>query len=493
MGLNFCAGGDDISYVKVEQSIPPSCPNCARLQKRVTELEALVAELQVLVAEQNAKIEALTARLNQNSSNSSKPPSSDVPWQKPASTRPPTGRKPGGQPGHPGHCHVRLPAERVNRVVHYVPRVCEHCHAPLPQQAGPNDPSPIWHQVTELPPALVEITEYQGQARTCPCCGHRTRAPIPPEIKAHTVGPNLAATLSYLSGRCHDSKRNIREIAETIFGVSLSLGTVAKLEQEMSAALEEPHAQARAAVQAAAIKNVDETGWAKGGKLCWLWVAATASVGVFQIHAKRSKDGLKALLGEITGILGSDRFGAYAHLPLSARQICWAHLKRDFQRLIDLGAATQPLGRAGRRVAKAVFGVWKDFKDGRIDRATLQTRLLPLRIRFHKTLRCESVGTDKKTRRFCRRLLKVYDALWTFAAIEGVEPTNNHAERMVRPAVLWRKACFGNHSLAGCRFTERILTAVQTLHLQKRPVLDYLRRALAAHRAGAPAPPLLAA
>lgn len=468
-----------------EPCSPPNCPKCAKLQKRVEELEALVLRLE-------AKIDELTARLNQNSSNSSKPPSSDAPWRKPPAKES-TGRKPGGQPGHPGHSRVRLPPERLKKVVKFVPKVCEDCQAPLPKEPGPSDPPPTWHQVAELPPILAEITEYQGHARTCPCCGHRTRAEIPPDIQAHTVGPNLAATLSYLSGRCHDSKRNVQEIAETVFGVPLSLGTVAKLEQEMSVALEEPHAQALAAVRAAEFKNVDETGWAKGGQLCWLWVAATATSVVFQVHAKRGKAGLKALLGEIRGIIGSDRWGAYAHLALDERQICWAHLKRDFQKLIDQGAATQALGRAGRRVAKKVFGVWKDFKDGRIDRATLHARLKSVRTRFHKTLRHGSEGADKKTKRFCRRLLKIYGALWTFTSIEGVEPTNNHAERMVRPAVLWRKGSFGNHSAAGCRFTERILTTVQTLHLQKRPVLDYLRRALAALRAGAQAPALLAA
>lgn len=457
----------------------PACPNCAALLARIEALEA--------------KLERLTERLNQNSSNSSKPPSSDAPWRKPPAAKETSGRKPGAQPGHPGHCRVRLPPERLTRVVRYVPEVCADCRAPLPKQPGPHDPPPTWHQVAELPPLLAEITEYQGHARTCPCCGLRTRAEIPPDIQAHTLGPHLAATLSYLSGRCHDSKRNIQEIAETVLGVPLSLGTVVKLEQEMSAALEEPHARALAAVRAAAFKNVDETGWAKGGKLCWLWVAATVSVVVFQIHAQRGKDGLKALLGELEGILGSDRWGAYAQLPLQQRQICWAHLKRDFQRLLDLGTATRALGRTGRRAAQEVFALWKDFKDGRIDRATLQARLQPVRMRFQKTLRRGSKGADKKTKRFCRRVLKIYAALWTFAAQEGVEPTNNHAERMVRPAVLWRKGSFGNHSAAGCRFTERILTTVQTLRLQKRPILDYLRRALAAHRAAAQAPALLAA
>ncbi len=476
-----------------EIPVRPNCPNCVKLQKRVEELEARVVELETLGVESKATIDELTARLNQNSSNSSKPPSSDAPWRKSASTKPPTGRKPGGQPGHPGHYRERLPPERITRTINYMPDTCERCNAPLPKEPAPNDPPATWHQIAELPPLAAEVTEYQGHARTCLYCGHRTRTEIPPEIQAHTIGPNLAAALSYLSGRCHDSKRNVQEIAETLFGVPVSLGTIARLEQEMSAALEEPHAQALSAVRCAPVKNVDETGWAQGGKLCWLWTAATLTAVVFQIYSKRSKDGLKALLGEIVGIICSDRLGAYAHLPLHLRQICWAHLKRDFQKLLELGAGTRAIGRAGLKTVKEIFGIWKDFKDGRIGRATLQARLQPARIRFHKALRRGSKGADKKTKRFCRRLLKVYDALWTFAKEEGVEPTNNHAERMVRPAVLWRKSSFGNRSAAGCRFTERIMTTVQTLRLQNRPVLDYLRSALIAHRTGIQIPALLAA
>jgi len=468
-----------ILYSMNEAASNPACPNCAKLEKRLAELEVKIAELET--------------KLQQNSSNSSKPPSSDPPWKKKTPSKESTGRKPGGQPGHSGHYRERLPPERLKAVVSHIPKVCAHCQAPLLQKAGPHDPPPSWHQVAELPPLVAEVIEHQGHARTCPCCGKITRAEIPADIRADTIGPNLAATLCYLSGRCHNSKRNVQEIAETVFHVPVALGTITKLEEEMSTALKAPHAEALAAVRAAPVKNVDETGWSKQGKICWLWVAATLTVVVFQIHAKRGKSGLKALLGKIVGIVCSDRWGVYAKLPLPLRQICWAHLKRDFQKLYELSAATKAIGRAGRRAVKEVFAVWKDFKAGRLDRAALQARLQPVRIRLHKALRRGSTGADQKTKRFCRRLLKVYAALWTFAVVEGVEPTNNHAERMVRPAVLWRKSSFGNHSTAGCRFAERILTTVQTLRLQKRPVIAYLRCALAAQRTGTQAPALFAA
>ena len=123
-------------------------------------------------------------------------------------------------------------------MVPHVPERCERCQAALPEEPGPHDPKPTWHQVAELPEILATVTEHQGHARTCPCCGHVTRATIPAEILAHAFGPNLTATLAYLSGCCHDSKRIVEEIVETLFGVPLSLGSVVNAEQEVAAALQ---------------------------------------------------------------------------------------------------------------------------------------------------------------------------------------------------------------------------------------------------------------
>jgi transposase len=314
--------------------------------------------------------------------------------------------------------------------------------------------------VAELPEVLAEVTEHRGHARTCAGCGKITRAEIPAEIRAHCAGPNLTATLSFMSGCLHASKRAIEETCETLFGVPLSLGTISKLEAETSAALETPHAEALEAVRAAPVKNVDETGWAKHG---WLWLAATASIAVFAIHAKRGKAGFQNLLGQVvTGIVCSDRWGVYALVDVLRRQLCWAHLKRE----------------------------WKEKK---IERSELQARLAPACLALYRALQRGRDGPDKKVRRFCKRLLKDYEAMWLFADVDGVEPTNNHAERCLRPAVMWRKRSFGNHSEAGCRFTERLRTAVKTLKLQKRPVLEYLKSAVFNHRAGRPVPSLLAA
>ena len=303
----------------------------------------------------------------------------------------------------------------------------------------------------------------------------------------------MTATLSYFTG-CHGiSKRAVEEIADAVFDAPVSLGTVANLEQEVSAALAPPHQEAIEAVRAAAIKNADETSWKLKAKLCWLWAAATAGVVAFVIHAKRSAKGLAALLGEeIQGILCTDRWGVYKQVPPERRQICWAHLKRDFQKIIDRASRDAWVGYEGRKMVKKVFAAWHAFQDGEDTRAQLEAKLAPVVRTMNRVLiKGAILGHDAPVVAFCENLLVVEAALWTFVTTDGVEPTNNFMERLLRRAVLWRKRSFGCWSEAGCRFVERILTVVQTRRLQGKHVLDYLHDALVAHRTGQPCPKLL--
>lgn len=459
----------------------PECQGCRELQRRVAELEALVRELQ--------------ARLGRNSSNSSQPPSADPPSAPAPVVKKPTGKKPGGQPGHPPVLRQRLPADRLHAVHVFKPTHCRRCQTPLPAEAGPHDPEPSWHQVAELPRRPVEITEYQGHARTCPCCGTVTHAAIPAEIKADSIGPRLAAGFAFLTGRCHLSKRAVEDVAEAVLGAPVALGTVSRLEAQVSAALAAAHGEAAEAVRQAAVKHVDETGWKKAGRTCWLWAAATQTVALFVVHAGRGAAGLKALLGEaFAGLLCTDRWGVYERVPVGRRQLCWAHLKRDFQAMVDRGGKGAAVGANLLALTATWFGWWYKVRDGTRARRWLQRRIeADVRPDVVAELRRGSVCGCAKTAATCRELLALEPALWTFAFHEGVEPTNNHAERVLRPAVLWRKRSFGCHSEEGCRFVERLLTVVQTLRLQSRDVLDYLQAALTAHRNGLPAPKLLTA
>lgn len=456
----------------------PSCPGCQQRDARIAALERRVADLE--------------ARLGQHASNSSVPPSANPPAAPKPATKKPTGRAAGAQPGHAPCQRVRLPAERVTEVIRYLPTHCRRCQAPLPADAGPEDPEPTWHQVAELPPITAHITEHQGHARHCPCCGTLTHAPIPAAVRAHTLGPRLAAVMAYLSGARHDSKRGVEEVVETVFGVPLALGTVTAVEQEVSAALAPAHAAAAEAVRRAPHKNTDETGWKQAGKRCWLWTAVTSGVAFFVIHARRGAAGLTALLGEtMAGIVTSDRWSAYHRLEVYRRQLCWAHLVRDFQALVDRGGPGRALGEQLLCLAEDVFHWWYRVRDGTLRRSSLRSYIDSQRPWLRDLLESGMRSRCAQTAAFCGNLLELEPALWTFVRVEGVAPTNNAAERALRPAVLWRRRSFGCHSEAGCRFVERMLTVVQTLRLQQRGVIDYLVDAISAHRQGLTAPKLL--
>jgi transposase len=457
----------------------PECAGCRARDARIAELEQRVA--------------ALEARLGTNSTNSSVPPSANPLGAPKPVRKKKSKRKPGGQPGHPPRLKQLASPERVNRVVPFVPTACAQCGAALPADPAPGDPEPTRFQHADLPPLVAFITEFQGHARTCRSCAHVTHAPIPRAHLAHSVGPRFAGALSYFAG-CHGvSKRGVEEIAAVVFDAPVALGTVANLEREMSAALAAPHQEAVAAVRAADVKHADETSWKLRGKLCWLWTAATTKAVAFLVHAQRGAAGLAALLGAaIHGILHSDRWSVYDRVPAGRRQVCWAHLKRDFQKVVDRGGPSAFVGQAGGRIVKKVFAAWHAFQEGETTRAQLHSQLGPVMNRLQRVLLEGAIlGEDKTVAALCENLLALEPALWTFTLVEGVEPTNNFMERLLRRAVLWRKRSFGCWSVAGCRFVERILTVVQTRRLQGKNALEYLHEALLAHRAGQPCPKLL--
>jgi transposase len=457
----------------------PECPGCRAAHARIAELEAKVLELEGMLRDLVDKL---------------KPPASPrpAPALPAAPAKKPTGRKPGAQDGHAAHLKRRLPPERVNRAVPFVPRRCRRCDARLPKEAGPDDPPPTWHQVAELPPLAATITEYQGHYRTCPCCGEVNHAAIPEDLRAHSVGPRLSATLGYLAGSHGMSKRGLEEVSEAVFDAPLALGTVANLEAEMSAALAAAHREALDVVAQAPVKNVDETGWKERGKKRWLWVAATGTLAVFVISPWRNLKALLRLLGsEFVGVLCSDRWRAYDEWPLMQRQVCWAHLKRNWEKLVERGGKAQVIGRACLEVHRRVFELWHLYRGGGLSYRQLDQAMAPLMLALHEILLTGGRSRDRKLARHCARVREVSPALWAFLVCADVEPTNNHAERVLRRAVLWRRRSFGSQSADGCRFVERLLTVVQSLRLQKRAVLDFLYQTLCAHRSGTPMPRLL--
>jgi transposase len=463
----------------------PECSGCRALQARVAELEAELALLRPLVAQLQEQLAKLSARLNRNSQNSSLPPSSDPPSAAtPAAKPPPSGRKPGGQQGHKGTTRCLKPTHECQRVVPFFPDTCAHCLAPLPADPSLDTPPPRRHQVLDLPPVLIETTEYQCHARSCPHCQTLTFATLPPTVPPGIVGPRLQAVCALLVGRHRVSRRSLREWLVEVGGEAVSLGCLIDLEARTSQALHLPYEQVHEAVAAAAVVNADETPWREGSDKAWLWSATTAALVVFRIDRHRSRAAFELLLpprkeGSRRTVI-CDRYSAYQHLHGDARQVCWAHLRREFVELSQMKGEPQRLGEALLGATGWLFELWHAYRRGELDWEELQGWMGRVQAQFAEVLGVAKASEHWRASPLGRELLKQWECLWTFVRVSGVEPTNNAGERAVRPGVLWRKNSFGHQSQSGRGFVERMLTVVGSLKLQGRGVLEYLEGAIRA-------------
>jgi transposase len=452
------------------------------LELRLSVLEARVQALQ----EQNR---ALEERLNQNSRNSSRPPSSDAP-QSPRPSRPRSGRRRGGQPGHPGHTRSLIPVEEVDEVVVLKPDLCSGCHTPL----WGDDPTPFRHQVIEIPPIQPMVTEYQWHQLVCPDCGETTRAPWPEGVPSGTYGSRVHATVALCTGSYRLSKRTTTQVMDDLFGVPMSVGTICQSEKTTTEVIAEAVEEARDYIQEQSVAHLDETSWREGGKGAWLWVAVTSLVTVFLVRLSRGGQVARELLGEgFSGILVTDRYSAYNWYPVRWRQLCGSHLLRDFEAIRGQGGASEEIGHALLEQAHQMFEWWHRVREGTLARSTFRSYMTPLRREVERLLEAGSQCGVAKTEGTCREILKRREALWTFVQVEGVEPTNNTAERSIRPGVQWRKGSFGTQSEDGSRFVESMMTVVATLKQQQRSVLDFLTAAHEAALRGQAAPSLLPA
>lgn len=443
----------------------------------------------MIIAELRAEVAALNEALAKSSRNSSKPPSSDGPRAKARPKKPRSGRKPGGQPGHKRHERVLVPSEKVHEVVPCLPKHCEACAGLLHGQ----DPEPRRHQVFELPPVEPVVTEYQQHTLACRSCSHRTVGKLPEGVSTRAFGPTVDATIAVLMGVYRLTKRQVPELMHDFFGLQMSVGAVLGCQRSASAAIAEPVEDARSHVKKQAVKHADETGWREGigRSRAWLWTVVTTQVVVFMIHARRNADAAKELLGGWLGVLVTDRHGAYNWWPNCRRQFCWAHLKRDLQAIVERGGESERIGKGMLEEVERMFTWWHRVRDGTLARSTFRVYMRTVQRRVETWL-AEGVATSHlNTRKTCAMLLKRRDALWTFVYMEGVEPTNNGAEQVVRHGVILRKISYGTHSAAGSRFIERMLTVHATLRRQRRNILDFMRDACSAALQRRPAPSLL--
>jgi transposase len=451
---------------------------------------ALVDSLKGRIVELERRVGDLEARLKLNSTNSSKPPSSDPIGLKRKPPTPPSGRKRGGQPGHPRAQRRLVPPEKVRTIIECRPTDCRRCgHALLG-----DDPTPWVHQVAELPKIEPLVDEYRLHRLACPRCGITTCATLPAGVPTGGFGPYLQAVLSTLAGGYRLSKRQVQQIASDLFGLSIATGMVSKLEQQSATVLEAPYNGLALDVHDAPAASIDDTSWREDHRKAPLWVVVTALTTAFTIAAQRSAAVAKAILGSKPNqVVTSDRHSSLEWIDPARRQICWAHLERDFQAMIDRGGPGEVTGRTLLRLAKRMFRWWHRVRDGTIDRRRFQTIAARLRREVRRALEAGQSCGCAKTAATCFEILKVEEGLWTFVRVEGIEPTNNASERALRHAVIWRRISGGTDSADGSRFVERMLTAVATCRQQKRNVLDYLSSCFEAHLRGQKVPSLVPA
>ena len=482
---------------------PPAQRNdeAERLRRQIEKLKRDLEQSREQIADQKEQIRKLEQELaeaRKNSTNSSKPPSSDG-LAGPQRER---GRKPGakckrragGQPGHTGHYRKPVEAAKVSQTIEVLPKKCNGCGEEFAasitsaQAIG----EPYRHQVIELPPIEAWVTEYHCHKLECPGCGQATRAAVPDEAQDQT-GPRLTALVAYLTVVCRMPRRVVQRFLDQAMGISISLGSTQKCWEQTSEAVAGPCDELASKLASEPVLNIDETGWRQSGEKRWIWAFVANSFTYYVVAASRGAEVLAAVLGTVfLGILCSDRYVVYGSYHKGKSQLCWAHLKRNLQAVLDQGTSWQQerFARDALALFASLFRLWRKFQEGKIDRSQLIERSKRIRNGFRglseRWWDCEY----RDVANLASAIGQQFDRLFVFIDELGVDPTNNIVERALRIAVQWRKTSFGNRSDAGALATARLLTVSQTCAKQKRDTLKYLIEALQFHRKHLPAPSL---
>jgi transposase len=431
-----------------------------------------------------ARIVELEAKLGKNSSNSSKPPSTTHPHGKLPRSKKRSRRKPGGQPGHQKHERDLVPTDQCQDVVPCVPTQCRRCG----QALTGTDPEPLRHQVWEIPEIQPLITEYQQHRLTC-SCGCSTCGVLPAGVPTGQAGPRLIAFSGLLMACFRQSKRRAAQFLGMILNQPASAGWMVALQNRVAHAVQPAYDELAGQLPTQPVLLIDESPTKQGQAKAWVWTFVAATFTFFACRTSRAAEVPKNLLGEgYAGVINCDR--ARMYWAFGRLQWCWAHLKRDFQALIDSPCTIRKrLGHDLMRETKKLFALWQHVRDGTISRRSFRRQMKPIRARVEDYLLRGYF--DARVTGFCKELYEHRERLWTFVEVNGVEPTNNAAEQALRHAVIWRKLSFGTQSACGSRFVECLLTVIETCRRQKRNVYSWLVDAVQADLYGQPAPSLL--
>jgi transposase len=473
------------------------------VKELVEKLGQLIKQSEKELADKESQNQELQEKINRTSNNSSSPPSADPPSVEKRLHKKKSGKKRGGQPGHKGHSRFLYGPEDCTVLDHH-PITCSCCGEKLSGE----DANPYRHQIVDIPPIKPIVVEHRLHQLVCDNCGITTRAKLPLGVNPGGYETRVVALVAVLSGAYRHSQRMVQSAMSEVFGIPMSLGTVNKLRLEASSALENVVESAKTYVQNSRVVGADETRFVQGNAdgcnekntQAWLWVMVTPLVAFFEITLSRCSQTAKNLLGEnFRGILNSDRYASYNWVGLEQRQLCWAHIKREFIKISERTGVSKQIGEALLQQEEELFKLWYQVRDGTLSRCEFQLKVQFIRDSIRSCLEEAAnyeVGYKEKTPfaktvRTCRQILKVEPALWLFVDFEGVEPTNNEAERAIRPAVIWRRTSFGSQTKAGSTFVSRLLTVVTSLKFQRRNVLEFMASAVGAQRNGTETPSLL--
>jgi transposase len=458
------------------------------IARQTPEAQQIILALLARMAKLEAELETLRRQgPGKTPQNSSLPPSTLHPHAKPPRKKRKSKKRRGGQPGHPKHQRALIPTDQCNQVHSLKPKACRRCGEKL----SGTDPEPLRHQVWELPEIKAFVTEYQQHRLPCACCGETTCATLPPGVPQGQSGPRLMAFTALLMAYYRQSKRRTAEFLETLLGQPCSPGLTVKIQNQVTEAARPSYDELVAALPTQTHLNADETGTKESNTKAWLWTFVASMFTVFAVRATRAATAVDQLITDaFSGIVTCDR--AKMYWRVGRIQWCWAHLKRDFQGLIDRGdSQTKRLGYDLRRMTCKLFEHWQQYRDGTISRAAFVRRMAPVRREVERLL-LRGINTGNKSLvGICQELYAHREWLWMFVRHEGIEPTNNAGERALRHAVIWRKLSFGTQSAKGSRFVETMLTVIETCRQQNRNTFEYLTATMEARLSGRPAPSLL--
>jgi transposase len=457
------------------------------IARQPPEAQAIIRALLAHIDELQSRVDKLEARLGKTPQNSSLPPSSQHPHARPPVEKRKSKRKRGGQPGHEKHERALIPAEKCDDVQTLKPTACRCCGVKL----SGVDVEPLRHQVWELPEIKPHVTEYQRHRLKCSRCGETTCAELPVGVPEGQSGPRLMAFVALLMAYYRQSKRRTAEFLGAILGQPCCPALTVKIQNQVTSALRPLYEEAAAELPAQDRLNIDETATKQENGKAWLWTFVARRFTVFAVRPTREATALDDLLGdEFHGVVTCDR--AKMYWQVGRLQWCWAHLKRDFQAMIDGGNnRAKHLGQRLRHATCELFEHWADYRAGRITRAALLRRMGPVRRKVERWLRFGAENKIPDASGTCRELHEHREWLWMFLRHENLEPTNNAGERSLRHAVIWRKLSFGTQSAAGSRFMETMLTVIETCRQQGRKVFALIAAAIQTRLAQQTPPPLL--